>query len=714
MPGKTRQNKSQRESQGKRPPAVAALRKAPTSQRFRKPWQIAAVCVILAVVTVLVYSGVRNNDFLTYDDGVYVSENHQVQMGVNPHTIAWAFTTFHASNWHPLTWVSHMVDWSLYGRNPVGHHLTNVFLHAANAILLFLLLLYLTGFLGRAAIAAFLFAVHPAHVESVAWLAERKDLLCAFFSLIALLVYVWYVRSPSWKRLAWVVLASACALMSKPMAVTLPFIMLLLDYWPLRRVSFTQQTHAARFSSLRKLFLEKWPLFILAIFSSVVTFLAQRSGGSVIILEAFPMWVRFSNAAISYCRYLRIAFWPYPLTAYYYHDRIHTSIPAVALSAIALFLITAVCWRTRKTRPYCLFGWLWFLETLVPVIGIVQVGVQAMAERYTYLPFIGIFIAAVWLIGDAVANSPKLKVAAQLLAVAVIVACAFETRAQVKVWKNTVTLFTHVLEVDPRGELPNSSLGVQYLRQGKLAESLKYFDQALVYNPYGAMTLSYSAYALMQTHDQHNLQVAGQRIQKALSVTPGDFFSWADLGLWSAYMGRPKDEETYSRKALAIDPNFAAAHLYLADALQAQGKLDEAAQQCRQAIALEPENSDAHISLGAILNQQGLNQQALDEFHRSLAILPDQAPVYYKIGSTLLETHRFPEAIEAFKQSLHFDPANAHAHNDLGVALSQVGDYSNAAEQFNRAVQLDPSYADAKRNLALARARMKNRQFSQR
>ena len=310
---------------------------------------------------------------------------------------------------------------------------------------------------------------------------------------------------------------------------------------------------------------------------------------------------------------------------------------------------------------------------------------------------------------DAVANSPKLKVAARLLAVAVIVACAIETSAQVKVWKNTVTLFTHVLQVDPRGELPNSSLGVQCLRQGNLAESLKYFDQALVYNPYGAMTLSYSAYALMQTHDRHNLQVAGQRIQQALSVTPGDFFSWADLGLWSAYMGRPRDEETYSRKALAINPDFAVAHLYLADALQAQGRFDEAAQQCRQAIALDPENSDAHISLGAILSQQGLNQQALDEFRRSLAIQPRQAPVYYKIGSTLLEMHRFPEAIEAFNQSLHFDPANAHAHNDLGVTLSQLGDYRNAAEEFNRAAQLDPSYADAKRNLALAQARMKNR-----
>jgi tetratricopeptide (TPR) repeat protein len=346
---------------------------------------------------------------------------------------------------------------------------------------------------------------------------------------------------------------------------------------------------------------------------------------------------------------------------------------------------------------------------LVPVIGIVQVGVQAMAERYTYLPFIGLFIAVVWLVSDAVANSPKLKIAAQLLALAVIVGCAVTTNAQVKVWKNTQTLFSHVVQVDPRGELPNSSLGVYYLRQGNLAEAQKYFDQALLYNNFGTMTLSYSAYALMQTHDRRNILVAGQRIEHALQITPDDAFILADMALWSALMGRPGDEEIYSRKALARDPHLAAAHLYLADSLQSQGKYEDAAQQCRQALALEPENSDAHTSLGVILNLQGLKQQALDEFRLSLSIQPGQAITHYKIGSILLEMHRFPEAIAEFNQSLRFDPANAHTHNDLGVALSQLGDYASAAAQFNDAAQLDPAYADARRNLALAQARMKHR-----
>jgi len=554
---------------------------------------------------------------------------------------------------------------------------------------------------------AFLFALHPAHVESVAWLAERKDVLCAFFSLLTLLAYAWYLRRPSWKRYAWIVCGFACALMSKPMAVTLPFAMLLLDYWPLRRIAPAAHTRAQRFSTLRQLCLDKWPLFIMSFLSSIVAYSAQQAGGSVIQLQAFPMWVRICNAAISYCRYLRIAFWPNPLTAYYYHERIHIELTAAVLSAIVLILISFLCWKLRRKQPYCLFGWLWFLGTLVPVIGIVQVGYQAMAERYTYLPLIGIFIAIVWLVADAVANSPKMKVAAQLLAVAIIAACVVKTDAQVKMWKNTVTLFTHAVEVDSRGELPNSTLGVAYLRQGKLAVAQDYFNRALIYNPYGTMTLSYSAYGLMQTHDPRYFPLAEQRLKRALYVTPNDSFSLAGMALWSSLMGMQKDEESYSRKALAIDPNFIAARIYLADALQLQGKHDEAAHECRLAIAIEPDNIDAQNKLAVILSSQGLPYEALKEFRHSLAIQPDQAMVHYNIGSILMSLRQFPEAIAEFTQALRIDPANAHMHNDLGVALSQLQDYDKAAQQFSDAVRIDPDYADAKRNLDLAQVRMK-------
>ncbi len=702
-----------RKSQGKRPPEAPAGKTVPMAPATHNPWQTAVVCVVLAMATVVAFRGVRNNAFLSYDDNYYVLENRQVQQGLNMQSIAWAFTTFEQSNWHPLTWISHMVDWSLYGKNPAGHHITNVCLHAANAILLFLLLLYMTGYLGRSAMVAFLFALHPAHVESVAWVAERKDVLCAFFWFATLLAYAWYVRGPSWKRYLLVACCFACGLMSKPMAVTLPLTMLLLDYWPLRRITFAPETRAHWFSSLWKLCVEKWLFFLMAVFSSVITFIAQRAGGAIGSLASLPLWERLCNAAISYCRYVRIMFWPHPLRAYYFYDSDHVSVFAAVLSAIALIVVTAVCWRYRGKRPYCLIGWLWFLGTLVPVIGIVQVGEQAMAERYTYIPFIGLFAAVVWLVGDAVANSPKIRVITQLLAVAVIVACAVKTDAQVKVWKDTVTLFSHILEVDPRGEVPNLSLGVAYVRQGKIAEAQPYLERALVYHPTGTLSLAYSALCMirttMQTHDARNMPLAGQRLELALSVSPDSPDALTDMALWSSLMGRPKDEETYSRRAIATHPDFILAWLYLAESLLAEGRLNEAVDADRHALAIDPENVDAFNSLGTIYDKQGLKQEALKELRLSLASKPDQFVAHSKIGRILLENHQLPEAVGEYTQALQYNPGNANLHDDLGVALYQMGDYEKAAEQFSDAVRIDPAFAGARQNLEVAQTQLKNK-----
>ncbi len=703
MPQKSRQRKSQL----KRPPNAPAGRPASITPATNK-WQLAAVCAILAAATLIAYRGVRNNDFVDYDDHAYVLENSHIQQGLTAASIAWAFTTFDQSNWHPLTWISHMADWSLYGDSPASHHTANVCLHASNAILLFLLLFYMTGSFGRSAIVAFLFALHPAHVESVARISERKDVLCGFFFFITLFAYAWYVRRPSWKRYAWVVCSFACALMSKPMAVTLPFALLLLDLWPLRRITFASETRTAWFPSLWKLCVEKWPLFLMSAAASVITSIAQQAGHSVTPLRALPMGERFANAAISYCRYVRIMVWPHPLRTFYYYDSDHISVYAAVLPAIALTLITVACWHYRKAKPYFLFGWLWFLGTLVPVIGIVQVGDQAMAERYTYLPFVGLFITLVWLIGDAVANSPKIKLGTQLLAVAVLAACAVKTNAQVKVWKDTVTLFTHVLAIDPRGEIPNSSMGVAYARLGRFAEAQDYFERALVYQPLGPLTLSYSAYCLMQTemqtHDPRNLPLAGQRLELSLRIDPEDRNALADMALWFNLMGRPKDAETYGRKVVASHPDYLSARVYLADALRAQGKLDEAVQQYHQVIVLEPNNYSAYNNLGMIFDRQGFKREALNEFRQSLAIEPDQPVPHYKIGKILSEMNQFPEAVKELTQAVQLDPGSANAHNGLGVALFQLGDREKAIEQFKDALRIDPSFAEVKRNLDLALA----------
>lgn len=698
-----------RKSDGKRQAEAPAVHAAHDTH---KPWQIAAVCFFLVTVTLFAYWGVHGNDFLTYDDLDYVVNNPQVQQGITLHSVAWAFTTFHAINWHPLTWISHMIDWSLYGNYPGGHHLTNVYLHAANAILLFLLFIYLTGCLWRSAMVSFLFALHPAHVESVAWIAERKDVLCAFFWLAALLAYASYLRKPSWKRYACLICASACALMSKPMAVTLPFTLLLLDFWPLHRITFAPEARAQWLFSFWKLCVEKWPLFLMSLISSIITFAVQRAAGAVAESQALPLWERICNAAFSYCRYLWLMVWPDQLRAYYYYDSNHIAIYA-ALSAAALLLVSAACWHFRRDKPYCLIGWLWFLGTLVPVIGLVQVGHQAMAERYTYVPSIGLFIAVVWLAGDAVTRFPKFKLAAQLLAVAVIVACAIKTDAQVKVWKDTVTLFSHTLAIDPRGAVPNYTLAMAYERQGQTAEAQKYLDLALYYNPNLPEALSYSAFCLMrtvmQTHDRQYLPLAGQRLEQALRITPDDPAILTNMALWSVLMGQPKEEEIYSRKAIAANPDSVEARLYLADALQAQKKLDEAAQQWRQVLAVEPDRYIGYYKLGMILESQGLKQEALKEFRQSLAINPYQAMAHSSAGRILLEEHQLSEAVEEFQQALRFDPANANAHNDLGAALYQLGDYEGAAGQFSDALRIAPSYADARRNLDIAQAQLKSK-----
>lgn len=345
----------------------------------------------------------------------------------------------------------------------------------------------------------------------------------------------------------------------------------------------------------------------------------------------------------------------------------------------------------------------------MPVIGIVQVGDQALAERYSYVPYVGLFIAIVWLIGDAVAHSPKIRVATQMLAVAVLVACAVKSAAQVKVWKDSVTLLSHVLEIDPRGEPPNLGLGMAYGKLGNIVEAEKYFEHALEYKPSGPLALSYSAFYLMQTHEQKYMPLARQRLDLALRVDPDHRFALTYMALWYALMGKPKDEETYARRVLAEHPDSIESRLYLADALQAEGRLDEAAQMNREVLAMEPGNYEALNNLGTVLGKQGLTEEALKEFRLSLAIKPDQAMAHSQMGRILTQAHRLPEAIEEFNQALRFDLAKADAHNDLGVAYFQLGDYEKSAEQFSEAVKIDPGSAYAKQNLAFAEARIKTK-----
>ena len=662
----------------------------------------AAICLMLIACTFFSYRHVGSFDFLSYDDTDYVLQNKEVTQGLTPAGIAWAFTTMHASNWHPLTWISHMVDWQIYGNHAGGHHMTNVALHSINAVLVFLLLMYMTGFMWRSALVAALFALHPLHVESVAWVSERKDVLSTMFWLCTTILYVWYTRKPSLIKMAAVACGFALGLMSKPMLVTLPFTLLLLDYWPLNRLQ------AASGKSIlvkwKRLVFEKWPLFLLVVGSSVVTFIAQHAGGAVTKLDALPISVRLANAAMSYVRYILKMLWPDPLSPYYYHEFKHINYMVAGAAAILLIGITVLFWMLRKKKPYCITGWLWYLGTLVPVIGIVQVGIQAMAERYSYMPLLGLFIIVVWLFAEAVRNLPHRTVVATVVSIALVGAMIAKTTAQVPYWKNTVTLFSHALDVDPRGEFPNLTLGAAYMRQNALKEANACFNTALSYNPNGSLTLAYDAFCLME---MGNIPEAGVCLTRAIRVSPNDKDVLVNMAYYCINTGKPEEAIAYCDRVSALAPDLITADYYRGDALQALGRFDEAAQVYRTIAAKQPDDAEAYNNLGMVYGKQHQGEEALAAFKQSLRIKPDQAEAHSNMGRVLMELNRVPEAVQEFSNALEFDKANVAALNNLGVALFQQGNYAAAAEEFSQALRIDPNYRDAAVNLQLTQMHLR-------
>ena len=424
-----------------------------------------AVCGLLICLTAAAFAPVLSNGFLQYDDGTYVERNPNIQHGLSVSTVAWAFTTTRAANWHPLTWLSHALDWSLYGASPRGHHLSSLVLHAANVVLLFLLLDRMTGALFPSALTAALFAVHPLHVESVAWIAERKDVLSTLFWLLSTWAYVAYAEAPGKGRLVRVVVLMAVGLLAKPMLVTLPLTFLLLDAWPLERTDL----------GWRSLLVEKLPLFALSAAAGVTTFFAQRAGGAVASLSRFPLEDRVANAIRSYAAYLGKTVWPRGLAAFYPHPTA-LSAAAVALAAAMLIAVTAIAVKVRRRHPYVLTGWLWYVVTLLPVIGIVQVGNQGMADRYTYVPLIGIFVGVSWTVAALTAKAPM---RGAIPAVAIVLALGALTHAQAAVWHDSVTLFESALASTPRNATALINLGAGLEARGKKSEAMSRYEEAL-------------------------------------------------------------------------------------------------------------------------------------------------------------------------------------------------------------------------------------------
>ncbi len=528
-----------------------------------------AICGLLIVLTLVAFGPVLRNDFTNYDDHTYVSANRHVQRGLSVETVRWAFTTTRAANWHPLTWLSHTLDWDLYGAHPRGHHLTSLLLHTANVVLLFLLLGRATRAWVPAGLTAALFAVHPLHVESVAWIAERKDVLSTLFWLLATWGYVDYTKAPSRGRLALVALLMALGLLAKPMLVTLPFTLLLLDLWPLERADV----------GWKALVVEKLPLFALSSAACAATFLASRAGGAVASTDRFPAPVRVANAIWSYAGYLEKALWPRGLAAFYPHPG--PSLPAwkVALAALILAAITWLAVRLRQSRPYVLAGWLWYVGTLVPVIGLVQVGNQGMADRYTYVPLIGIFVIVAWTAAEWGRH-------AAIPGVAVVLVLAALTRAQVAVWRDTVTLFEHALAVTGPNPTALVGLGAALEDRGKTAEAMTRYDEALRIDP-GNRTAENRVAGLLAA--QGRLDEAVGHYLEALRRDPGDADTLSNLGI--ALGKQRKLDEAIARFQAALDahPEDPSAILTnLGNALLLSGRTEDAIARYEESLRLDP------------------------------------------------------------------------------------------------------------------------------
>ena len=623
------------------------------------------ICLFLVLSTLFIYLQVGTFEFDNYDTGKYVYDNRHVKAGVTAKGIKWAFTTIYFSNWHPLTWLSHMLDVQLYGLHPGRHHLTNILFHIVNTILLFGILRRMTGKLWQSGFVATLFALHPLHVESVAWIAERKDLLSTLFGLLVLWSYTRYVQNPSVGRYMPVLIFFLLGLMAKPMMVTLPFVLLLLDYWPLRRLHFDaakQIEQPAKQDPVRWiLFVEKLPLIIVSAASCVVTLYAQRAGGSIVSMDVYPFDVRLSNALTSYAGYIGKVIWPAKLAVIYPYD---SMVPAWQ-TWTACFLILGVTFlsaKCYKSRPWFPVGWMWFLGTLVPVIGLVQVGSQAMADRYTYVPAVGLFIIVAWGLFELLAwwSYQRLNFAA--IAVVISGVLMTITWQQIGYWKNSVTLFQRAVDVTTNNFIAENNLGHGLLMDRKFAEAAEHF-------------------------------------KKSLEINPRFAIAYLNMGLVLSQEDKPDEALEAYAKALALEPDFSVVYNLAGKTHDRLGNTEQAVLNYQQALEFDTAFAEAHNNLGNALFRLGKHDKAFASYQKALTIDPLYAEAYNSLGNYWYHTGNSEKALPNFLQAKKINPKFAEAYNGAGAALIRMGEARNAAAFFREAVKIDPDYVAARNNL---------------
>ena len=573
-------------------------------------WKTICICIALAVLTWGVFGQTLRYDFVNYDDPRYVYQNTRITSGINLANVAWAFTHIHSENWHPLTTITHMFDCQLYGLKAGWHHFTNVLLHAVAVVLLFIALQHMTGALWRSAFVSAVFAVHPLHVESVAWIAERKDVLSAVFFMLTLIAYLHYTRAPSIGRYLTVALVVALGLMSKPMLVTLPFVLLLLDYWPLARIE-GQRSNTGR--QVLQLVLEKIPLLALCAVSSIVTFLAQR--GAIGGTEQLPLSARINNTLVTYIVYIGQMFWPVRLAVFYLHPENRLPVFEITFAVIVLIGITAVAVILRRKAPYFITGWLWYLGMLVPVIGLVQVGWQGHADRYTYLPQIGLYIAVSWAVTDLTRSWRFQQVALGAAAVVVVGALTWRAWLQTSYWRDSETLFTHALAVTGDNDVALNNLGIIFLEKGQLDDAIS-------------------------------------KLQAAIDLRPENGPAHDNLAKALLKKGQVAEAMVHYRKFLEIEPENVEARNTLGTALIQQGHVKEAIDQWQDALALQPDNGNAASNLAwvfATCPEDSIRDgaRAVELGEKALRISGGKIPMIYRVlAAAYAECARFADAIE--------------------------------------------------------------------
>ena len=599
-------------------------------------------CVCLALAILALYWPLTRSGFINFDDDQYVTSNAPVRAGLTLESVRWAFTAGHASNWHPVTWLSHMLDCQLFGVNAGAMHLVNVLFHTANSMLLFLLLRRATGQEGRSLCAAALFALHPLHVESVAWISERKDVLSTLFWLLATWYYVSYALESRRKGYWLCLFFFALGLMAKPMLVTLPVILLIMDYWPLQRFSRAM---------LRSLLMEKLPFLCLSTASSIVTFLVQKV--AVMNLDELPFSLRVVNAIISYLAYLGKTVWPAKLVIFYPHPITYPAYQVV-LSSAGLAFITIMVWRLRYRRPYLIFGWFWYVVTLLPVIGLVQVGSQAMADRYSYVPLIGIFVALIWGVSDCLSyfawNQPYSVTGASLA----FAACAITTHHQLYYWKDSVTLFEHALASTTRNLVAHVNLGAALMGEGKYSEALEHYLAAV------------------------KIKADNAKVHY-------------NLGLALASLGRMDEAVRHYRIALLIDPTYTKSLMALADSLLRIGKTSAALAHYQSLLKTKPDNAEVHLIVGNTLISVGDVAGGIKHLREVMRIEPKNFDAQLNLASALAIQNKVEEAIASYQKALQLDPNSALAHYQFGAALFDAKRDGEAVRQLREALRLSPN-----------------------